>query len=529
MKKRSMFISTFVVVIILSAVFFSFKLIYAYSARGDLFLKTKILTDIIWLISDEYVDEVDTDLLFNKAIKSLTDELDPHSQYVPPSSYENMSERFMGYAGIGVQFGMIDDRITVRRVLRNGPSERAGLKLGDRIIEIEGEDAIGLEQDDVPKLLKGPQGTRVKVTIEREGAGDPFEVEITRGQAFVETIKYFYMLDEETGYINLERFAITSISELEDAIRTLQEQGMKRLVFDLRFNGGGLLPQAKEIADKFLDGDKMIVETKGRTRSSNQVFTSTDNPEDFEDPVIVLTNEESASASEIVSGALQDWDRGLIVGSTTFGKGLMQAQIQFEDGSALLLTTGRWFTPLGRLIQKDYTDKTMSEYQAAARSDSLNKAREQDVERPQFTTPGGRTVYGGGGIAPDIEITSSNQVSSYVFNVESFSAEQPIFRYAQKLAVNNPDRWSDVYDLMENFSLEGTEYDRFQGFLDEIGFQHDDEDIDKTRSDFEKYIEARTAEFLWGDEPFWRAIQVDDNVLKEAVNYFSEAEALLRH
>jgi len=528
MKKRMIILSVVMSVIIISSVFFSFKVIDIVGTRGDILLKTKIFTDIIWLISDEYVDEVDSDQLFTTAIQAMLDELDPHSQYVPPRRYEDMSERFLGYQGIGVQFRMVDNKITIMRVLRDGPSERAGLKLGDRIIEIEGKNAVGMKQDDVPALLKGPQGTRVRVTVERAGVAEPFEVEITRGQAFVESIKYFYMLDEVTGYINLETFSKTSIKELDYAVRILENQGMKRLVFDLRGNGGGLLPQAKEVSDKFLDGGKVIVETKGRTRMSNQVYKSESDPGDVDFPMIVLINEESASASEIVSGALQDWDRAIVVGKTSFGKGLMQTQIEFEDHSALLLTTGRWYTPLGRLIQKPYENKSNEQYRMDAMSDSLNKEREQEIDRPEFTTPLGRIVYGGGGITPDYEITSTNLVSRYAIEMNAFSAEQPIFRYAQEITVKNPDKWNDVYELIENYSLDGAELEKYKTFMDKINYKYDNENLEKYKGDIEKYIEANMAQFLWGDEAYWRVFQVGDNVLADSQKYFSDAVKLQR-
>ena len=300
MKNRLMLYIVSLSVISASITFFSFRITDVFDTHAEIYQKTKIFTEILVKIVDEYVDEKDSDVLIDKAINAMMQELDPHSNFLPPREFGQMSDRFMGYEGIGIQFRMLESKITVMHVLRGGPSERAGLKLGDRIIKIEGNDAIGLGQNDVPPLLKGPAGTRVSVTIERPGVGE-FDVTITRGQAFVESIKYYYMVDDITGYIYLESFSRTTTGELERALRQLEGQGMKRLVFDLRENTGGLLPQAIEVSDKFLSGNKLIVKTKGRMPSASGEFNSTDSPADIKYPMIVLIDEQSASVSEIVS------------------------------------------------------------------------------------------------------------------------------------------------------------------------------------------------------------------------------------
>lgn len=535
MNNRRYFLIGILAIFLVSLFFFSFRVIEAIESRADIFQKTKIFTEILVNITERYVDEIDPDMLVDKAINAMMEELDPHSNLILPREYDRMSDRFLGYQGIGISFRMIQDKITVMRVLSGGPSERAGLKLGDYIVKIEGESAIGITTNEVQLLLKGPAGTKVNVTIDRPGVDRPIDVTITRGQAFVESIRYYYMLDDVTGYLRIDTFSRTTGDELARALQRLEGQGMQKLVLDLRGNTGGLLPQAIEVTDKFLSGKKLIVQTKGRAPETNAEHNSTDSPLDVNYPMIVLIDESSASASEIVSGALQDWDRALIIGKTSFGKGLVQSQILFDDHSALLLTIGRWYTPLGRLIQKEYENKTRLQYRIDARSDSLNILRQQMKDQPTFTTPMGRTVYGGGGITPDIEIEST--FVAY-FGTRSISelidnnlADDPFFRYAQELAVKYPDRWKNVDDLIQEYKLEGTELDNYIQFLKDNDFKFNEQMLDEENSTsfIETHIRMYIAEFLWGDNQRWQAYVIDDNVLWESLKHFPEAEKLVKN
>lgn len=538
MNNRRIIELSFVSVITASVIFFSFRATDAFDTHAEIFQKTKIFTEILLKIVDEYVDEKDADVLLDRAIGSLMDELDPHSNFLGPRAFENMSERFMGFQGIGIQFRMLEDKITVMRVLRDGPSERAGLKMGDRIIKIEGESAIGLEQPEVPPLLKGPAGTRVNITLERLGIGE-LDISITRGQAYVESIKYYYMIDDVTGYIHLETFSRTSSSELSRALRFLQGRGMEKLVFDLRENTGGLLPQAIEISDRFLSGNKSIVKTKGRIPSSNGEFNSTSSPNDIKVPMIILVDEQSASASEIVSGALQDWDRALVIGSTTFGKGLVQSQTQFDDRSALLLTIGRWYTPLGRLIQKDYENKTRQQYRLDAGSEEFNAEIREREDRPTFTTPMGRTVYGGGGITPDFDVEAGFVMSPTVYRltpsvrsliIDNQSTYEPFFQYGQEFSVKNEGKWASVKEFIAEYDFVGTDFDNFIQFLNEKNMKFNEEDFDEESKIVLAWnVRNRIAEFLWGDEGKIISAAKDYDALLNALEYFPEAEKLSKN
>ncbi len=518
------------ITLLFSALFFGFKVINAFDKRAELFLKTKIFTEALVHITDEYVDDIDSDVLVDKAINAMIEELDPHSNYVPANAYGRMTDQFLGYQGIGITFRMLDDKITVISVLRDGPSERAGLKLGDRIIKIEGQDALGIDQNIVPTMLKGPTGTKVSVTIERYGDEEPFDVTITRGQAFLESLKYYFMMDDETGYIKLKRFARTSDTELERVLRRLEGQGMKRLVFDLRQNTGGLLPQAVDISDRFLKGNKLIVKTKGRHPTSNSEYSSTDSRFDVDIPMLILIDGSSASASEIVSGALQDWDRAIIVGKSSFGKGLVQSQIQFDDESALLLTIGRWYTPLGRLIQKDYENKSRQQYRSDSLNDSLNTVQKNNAERPVFVSPQGRKVYGGGGITPDYELESELSATEFVSGFYSKVNNDPIFNFSQKYAFNHKETWNNVDEFVQGFSIQTDDLETFKSMLEEGEFEFTDEDFtEEVISELELRFRRQIGEFLWGNEGWIKSSSIIDDVLWKSLDYFPEAEKLINY
>lgn len=530
MRKRSFITAGLITVITFSVFFFSFRAADQFNeTTNDVLIKSRILYKVLENVMNNYVDDVDMSKIIDTAINSIVTELDPHSNYLPPRNYDRMNERFMGYEGIGVQFRMVDKKVTVLRVMRNGPSQKAGLILGDRIVGVEGESIVGKSQDEIPLLLKGPRGTRVNVTIERLGVDKPIDITITRGRTILESVKYYFMIDKTTGFLKLDLFSRTTAADIEFAITNLEAQGMERLIFDLRGNGGGLLSQAVEVADKFLSGGNKIVETKGRIPSANSIYNARTSPNDFTKPLIVLIDEGSASASEVVSGALQDNDRAIVIGKDSFGKGLMQNQFMFEDKSALVLTIGRWYTPLGRLIQKNYDDKSRDEYRNDARNDSLTTLREMDEDRPKFTTPKGRIVYGGGGIKPDFKIESTNFVSGYASNLAYSPAnELPIFQHAQEYAIDNKNKWKDVYDFMKNYKLEGKVYEDLKNSKHIVADVFTHELTDKYKDDIEKFFKARVAEFLWGDDGYIKVSVTNDNVLEEAIKHFDAAEKLIQ-
>ena len=379
------------------------------SMISRLTLPTNKLTYTLSLIENQYVDSVSMDSLAEHVIPLLVKELDPHSVYIPASEMQALNEPLEGeFDGIGVVFNMAPDTVIVLNVIPSGPSDKAGVKAGDRIIRINDSLVAGqkIPNNEIVKRLRGKRGTQVKLSLERQGIAEPVEVEVTRGAIPIKSLEAAFMLPDSIGYIKLSQFAITSHNELITAFNNLKAQGMKRLIFDLRGNPGGFLDQAIRIANEFLPADKLIVYTEDRRHNRTDEM-SDGNGTIQELPLAVLIDEFSASSSEILAGALQDNDRGTIIGRRSFGKGLVQRQIPYPDGSALRLTVARYYTPTGRSIQKPYTNGDALGYE----EDLWNRYRHNEFfsadsihfdDSLRKVTPGGKVVYGGGGIMPDL-------------------------------------------------------------------------------------------------------------------------------
>jgi carboxyl-terminal processing protease len=384
--------------VLLSAVAGGFFGSTALATQDEVAQQYKIFTSALSAIEREYVEDVPSDRLVYGAIDGMLKTLDPHSSFFDPKQYAQMRERQEGrYYGLGISIQVIDGDITVMSVFEGSPAYRAGLRRGDVIARIEGEDTKGWQSDQAVKKLKGPKGTKVKISIRRPGNEKLIDMDAERDEVNITTVRGSFMIDAQTGYIKLGDFSETSDREVGDALDKLQAQGMKRLVFDLRDNPGGPLEQAIRIANRFLPRGEMVVYTRGRVANADQDYRGTDSP-DYTGPMMVLVSRQSASASEIVTGALQDHDRALVVGETTFGKALVQSVYRISEGAGLALTTGRYFTPSGRMIQRPW-DTAFDEYLTYT-------LREQTPEREHAAsalkyTDAGRKVYSGGGIDPD--------------------------------------------------------------------------------------------------------------------------------
>ncbi|MDO4320403.1 MAG: S41 family peptidase [Bacteroidales bacterium] len=384
------------------------------------------LNDIFRMIDEEYVDEIDQDSLIEMTIPGLLHNLDPHSLYVPKDELERVNRDLeSSFFGIGIQFQIMSDSICVVEVISGGPAERAGVMAGDRIVAVDGKPMTGpkITNDDVFGALRGARDTQVKITVNRQTSAKPIDFEITRGEIPSVSVDASYMLEDNIGYIRLSKFAANTYSEFLQALNSLSNKGAENYVLDLRGNTGGLLDQAILIANEFLDPYRGIVSTKGRNQLDDANWLA-DGTGAFADlPLVVLMDEFSASSSEIVAGAIQDNDRGLIIGRRSFGKGLVQRQITLPDSSQLRLTVQRYYTPSGRCIQKDFTRGSNDSYETEIYDrystgeifnvDSV-KINTEDI----FFTMGGRKVYGGGGIMPDIFVPSDTTgLTSYYFSV----------------------------------------------------------------------------------------------------------------
>ena len=410
------------------------------------------------LIENQYVDSISIDTLAERVIPLLMEELDPHSVYIPASEMQAVNEPLQGkFDGIGIVFNMAPDTVIVLNVIPSGPSDRAGVKAGDRIIQINDSLVAGqkIPQREIVKRLRGKRGSTVKLSLERQGIADPVVVEVTRDAIPLKSVEASFMLPDKIGYLKLSQFAVTSHDEVVEAIDSLEKEGMKSLIFDLRGNSGGFLDQAILIANEFLPQNSLIVYTEDRNR--DRVNEYSDGNGRFQTlPLAVLIDEFSASSSEILAGALQDNDRGTIIGRRSFGKGLVQRQIPYPDGSALRLTTARYYTPTGRSIQKPYVNGDAAGYEEELwnrythneffSADSIHFA-----DSLKKITPKGKVVYGGGGIMPDLFVPADTTlVTRYFLEV---TGRNILYRYTLDYADRHREALNAIHSLqqLDNF------------------------------------------------------------------------------
>lgn len=438
--------------------------------------KTK-MDQLLNAINSMYVDSVDFNLMVDKSINAMLKELDPHTAYIPPKDVQAMTEPLQGsFDGIGVTFQLIKDTINVMEVIIDGPSEKVGIMPGDKIVKVDDTLAVGenITNDWVRKHLRGKKGSKVKVTVVRGRKKEPIEFVITRGAIPMHSINVSFMADSTTGYIKLERFAATSTNELRKAITKLKGQGMQDLILDLRGNGGGYLNIAFEVCDQFISGKRMIVYTDNFRKTGEKYFSSQDGL--FEEgKLIVLVDENSASASEITSGCIQDWDRGLVIGRRTFGKGLVQKPLRLIDQSEVRLTISHYYTPTGRCIQKPYDDGLDAYFKdLQTRANNGEYYTADNIKFPdslKFKTPHGRVVYGGGGIMPDIFIPLDTTKYSTLFNE---IVRKGIFgNFVVDYLENNREKlhreYRDFEDFQKNYKISDEFYNDFMKFAKEEG------------------------------------------------------------
>ncbi|MEW6060887.1 MAG: S41 family peptidase [Bacteroidota bacterium] len=510
-----------------------------YLISGDnIYEQLKKFSDVLSLAEKYYVEEVDAKKLTENAINGLLSDLDPHSVYIKPSQMQRVTEDFQGkFEGIGIEFSIVSDTITVVQPIGGGPSAMLGIMANDKIVKINGQSAIGFNNEQVMKSLKGPKGTKVSVTIFRPGVKELLEFEIIRDVIPLYSVDVSTMLNDKVGYINVTRFAETTNKEMIAALQKLKGQGMKQLVLDLRQNPGGYLDQAVKMADLFLDAEKngnprKVVYTQGRRTEFNEEYFASSNSEFEKTPLIVLLSNGSASASEIVAGAVQDWDRGLIVGETSFGKGLVQRQFPLSDGSALRLTIARYYTPSGRLIQRSYVNgKDKYQLEAFQRDEEEgenieHKESRADTARPKFKTSKGRIILGGGGITPDF-IVKPGTLTKYGV---ALARRNMFYEYvAQYLTLHGEEIKSKykTLDAFDNgFVVDDEMLNSFTDFAKGKNIEFVQEDFNKDKDFIQSRLKAYIARNYWGNEGFFRASFPIDSQLKKALSLFPEAEKI---
>lgn len=490
--------------------------------------------DVLTFTEKYYVEEVDTQKLVESAINGMLSDLDPHSVYIPPAQFTQVEESFRGdFEGIGIEFQIVNDTLTVVSAISGGPSEALGILSGDRIVKIEEQDVIGITNDDVRKKLRGKSGSKVKVSISRSGESKLIDYIIVRDKIPLYSVDTHFMMQNNTGYVSVSRFSETTYDELVEALEDLNSKGMQQLILDLRGNPGGYLSQAVKISDLFINGKKKIVYTEGRRSEFDEIYYASQSSQFENIPLIILINRGSASASEIVSGAVQDWDRGLIVGETSFGKGLVQRQFDLPDNSALRLTISQYFTPSGRLIQRDYKDKkSKSDYYSERDSseeegDNINHTAEQDSVKPEYKTDKGRIVYGGGGITPDY-IVKSEMVTKYTQNLLRNNLFYTfILSYLDKNSSLLKSNYKDDLVLFRNdYKITDELLNSFIEYAKskEVSFIQEEYLIDKDY--ISSRLKAQIARNYWKNEGWYSVLLTQDVQLNKALTLFNEARDL---
>ena len=487
--------------------------------------KFKDMNHILYLVNQLYYQDVDMEELMDGAFDGIMERLDPPSVFISAKDQKNIDEMFQGeFQGIGVEFDILNKYITVIAPVVGGPSERAGILPGDWIIEIDGKSAYNISRDDVFKKLRGKKGTRVDLKIGRMGT-ENFDVVIIRDDIPLYSVRASTMLNDEVGYTWLTRFSNKSGKEVRDAVDNLLDQGMKKLILDLRSNSGGILDQAAEVANIFITKKDTLVYTKGKNKSSEQVFIASPSKGNDDFSLIVLVNRGSASASEIVAGAIQDLDRGLVIGETSFGKGSVQRQARLSDGSAVRLTIAQYYTPSGRQIQRPYDTENYNDYY----KELYEKDRESKIDslkklRPPFKTKNGRTVYGGGGITPDhyvpwkLEITDETRKMIAHPDRILFNWSNTVANRSNMPQLKSFDKFRSTWKLNE---------EDFEDFLIYLSQKDDTIDIKKVREDKEyiyTMIKSEVAGILWSRDELWSIRTELDNQVMNAMGYFNKNE-----
>jgi carboxyl-terminal processing protease len=531
MNLQKHIVAGFLVVLFLSSV-------SALKAQDDVMVNMQKFGRLLRLVQSNYVDTTNINKLTETAIVKMLEQLDPHSMYISKDEVDKMNEPLKGnFEGIGISFNVFKDTLLVTTTIPGGPSEKVGLLAGDRIVNVNGKNiaGIGLKTDDVYDLLKGPKGTEVNLLVLRKNESGLLNFRIIRDKIPIYSLDASYMINKETGYIKLNKFSATTVEEFKEAMVELKKENIKNLVLDLRGNGGGYLNAAYELSDEFLPENKMIVYTEGINSPRKEYKAS--GAGDFETgKLVVLIDEGSASASEIVSGAIQDWDRGILIGRRSYGKGLVQQPYWLNDGSMVRLTTAHYYTPSGRCIQKPYTDN-IDDY----RSDYMNRITHGEMFNADSivvndslkykTLFNKRTVYGGGGIVPDLfvpmdtsqyylyynKLRRTNVVYTYILdymdqNRETLTKDYPDFaRYEQKFEVSD--------QMIGTLVSEGIKQ----------GIEKDDVSLKFTLPMIKKEVKALIARDLFSRHNFYQIINSDDNMILKAVDIIKNQKEYNAH
>lgn len=491
------------------------------------------LSNLLHIIDDQYVDSVNIDSLVEKAIPQILAELDPHSVYISAKDVQLATDDLKGsFSGVGIEFIIRDDTIRVQNVIKDGPANRAGLLAGDKIVSINGKPFVGkiVTNEEAMHRLKGPKDSKVLIGVKRFGEKGVKVFTVTRGDISVNSISACYMINDTTGYIRVKSFGERTYAEMLSALQTLNIEGADHLIIDLRDNGGGILEAAVQMANEFLPKNRLIVYTQGR-KSPRAEYRSNGKGSYQHIPMVVLINEGTASAAEIFAGAMQDNDRATIVGRRSFGKGLVQQQIQFPDGSMIRLTVARYYTPSGRCIQKPFKPGDNADYE----NDLLARYRHGEFfsqdsikhDGPAYHTHNGRTVYGGGGITPDIFVPEDTS------HVTSYYKEAAMSGLILQYAFNYTDQHRTILSKFTEMMPLANYLDRqnlvndFANYAARYGLRRRNLMIMRSHSLLQKYIDSRIIYNILDEQAWIEYLNLSDETVKAALNVFKNHTKLL--
>ena len=521
-KKLQVWLPLLLSLCIVAGMFIGYRIKGNMPDNGIFFVeKEKPVTQVLDLIKRKYVDKENIDSLGNLAIETVLSKLDPHSVYLPAQELKTVNEDLEGqFFGIGIEFNIINDTVNIVNILPKGPSEKAGLLIGDQLIKVGDSLVAGrnITSQRLRKLIEGDAGQPVTITVFRNGTEKP--VTIVRGPVPLYSLDAAYMIADTVGYIRLNKFSETTYQEFMNSLQSLQKQGMKSLILDLRDNGGGILTQATNIADEFLDGNKLITYTEG-AHSPKKEYRCQKEGAFEKGKLIVLVNEGTASASEILTGALQDWERATIVGRRTFGKGLVQEQYQLSDGSGLRLTVARYYTPLGRSIQKSYKDGI-----EAYDHDLVNRFKDGEMtsadsikhtNEKKYTTASGKILYGGGGITPDVFVPYDTTI--FTKDVMHAMMNGTLTSFVYKNFLRNEkvfQQYASPKQFDQNYQVDDETLNELKAYAekDSVSFNLKDQ---QERSILKREIKALTAREIWRTEGYYQVINQFDSTIKKAL------------
>ncbi|MES2836247.1 MAG: S41 family peptidase [Bacteroidota bacterium] len=513
--------------LLIVGIFLGFQ--FSNNSSAKLFLKqnntfTKI-NEVLNYVEEAYVDTISKSSLSELALNAIIQQLDPHSAYIPAAEIAEMNEPLQGnFEGIGIEFNLLNDTIIVVSALSGGPSEAVGIRAGDRIVKVENKIVAGIKikNNDVLKMLRGQGGTKVKVAVVRNGNRSPIDFTITRGKIPIYSLDAAYMATANIGYIKISRFAATTYDEYVDAFNKLKAKGMQKLILDLRGNPGGFLNAAISLSDEFLSKNKMIVYTQGKARPKENYFATEKGGFEKQD-LVVLIDEGSASASEIVAGAVQDNDRATVVGRRSFGKGLVQEQSDFADGSALRLTIARYYTPTGRSIQKPYKNGEAEDYYSEEQSRfSHGELQHEDsikfADSLKYKTPKGKIVYGGGGIMPDVFVPIDTNGRSFYLTELFYTGliQQFALTYADKQR-EKLKKYVSFDNFNSTFKVTDVLLEDLFAFAEKNKVKRNAREAQQSKALISLYLKANIARNIWRNEGYYPVVNSNDKAFQKAV------------